>query len=73
MVYRADGSAEIGLALFFYSVGWCFFYRGRSGNPNCTPGVKNKLCTMLVLVYFAFCCGLLVETLDFGGLGREAP
>ena len=25
------------------------------------------------VVYFAFCCGRLVETLDFGGVGREAP
>ena len=28
---------------------------------------------MLILVHFAISCGRLVETVDFGGLGREAP
>ena len=39
-----------------------------------TPIAMN-LCTMLAgfIVYFAFCCGRLVDNLDYDGLDREAP
>lgn len=47
------------------------------GNANCTPGVQKYNCTPICFtpvttaVSLAFPVGHLVETLDFGGLGRS--